>query len=129
MHIVVLRDVYSAPFFDGCARGELLLRHCSPCDTFAAPEIRECAQCGAPLEWRATSGRGSLVTWTTVLTDAAANAAGIVQLDEGPWIYARTAIAEARAGLRLSAHFERPNDDGQGEFVPVFVDVAAPQAG
>ena len=65
MNIVVERDDYSAPFFDGCARSELLLRHCPRCGTFAAPAVRTCARCGIHLEWKPANGQGKLVTWSS----------------------------------------------------------------
>lgn len=125
MDIIVARDDYSGPFFDGCARGELLMRYCPPCGTFAAAQIRDCPRCGTDLEWKPTNGRGTVVTWSLLGTETAGTqvAAGIIELDEGPWLYARTATQEVRAGLRVRAEFARPNQDDAGEFVPVFVDV------
>ena len=126
MGIVVERDDYSGPFFDGCARGQLLLRRCPRCGSFAAPAVERCGRCGVPLEWAAAKGEGRLVTWSAgdKTPGDIGNIAGIVELDEGPWIHARIvvdSIDEMRSGLPVHAEFCRPNDDGLGEYIPFFV--------
>jgi uncharacterized OB-fold protein len=41
------------------------------------------------LAWADGTGRGSLVSWTIVhSTDSTPQALGIVELEEGPWVYA-----------------------------------------
>ena len=124
MDIVVTRDEYSAPFFDGCARGRLLLRHCEGCGTFAAPEIRDCPRCGSSLVWRPAAGSGTLLTWSSVGAsgDGTAVLAAIIELDEGPWLHARAVVHQVDPGLRVVVGFDRPNSGGRGEWVPVFVD-------
>jgi uncharacterized OB-fold protein len=51
-------------FWDGVARGELLLQHCNDCDALRHPPGPMCPRCGS-LEWgtRAASGRGVLHSW------------------------------------------------------------------
>ena len=127
MGIVVERDEYSGPFFDGCAQGELLLRQCPRCGSFAAPAVEWCERCGVSLVWAPARGEGRLVTWSVGNETSATrttNVAGIVELDEGPWIHARIVVGsvdELRLGLSLRAEFGRPNDDGAGELVPIFI--------
>src|ERR1019366_3037113 len=57
----------SKPFWDGCARNELLLQRCSACGTLRHPPSPVCANClGEPAEWVRASGRGTVYTFTIV---------------------------------------------------------------
>ena len=125
--IPVTRDTASAAFFDGTARGELLLRQCEDCDRLSAPRTETCPSCGsAHLAWTPAHGTGTLVSWTVVPGRAPEGGepprviAGLVELAEGPWLHARIvgiAPEDARVGLPLAVGFHRPED---GESVPVF---------
>ncbi|MGY4100341.1 Zn-ribbon domain-containing OB-fold protein [Nocardia sp. R16R-3T] len=73
-----------------------MIRRCGRCDKLFAPLTAECSSCRSwDLEWSPSSGHGSIVSWRLVhrsmshphdqvvpLTIA------IVELDEGPWVYA-----------------------------------------
>lgn len=74
-----------------------MLRSCACCDTLFAPETWVCRDCDGDLDWVPSPGRGTVVSWT--LLDPSASGGdggrglspliiGIVELDEGPWIYA-----------------------------------------
>jgi uncharacterized protein len=125
--IAITRDRVSAPFFDGTARGVLLLRRCDDCGRHSAPRTLTCPVChSARLAWDPAQGTGTLASWTVVHhrpADGVPNSrtiAGLVQLDEGPWLHARIDgidPSRLRAGLALTVAFERPVD---GEAVPVF---------
>jgi len=89
----VVRDDFSAPFFDGTADGRLLLRYSPSSGEWSEPSARFCSVTqAADLEWRASSGRGELVSWTIkpgrtkddVTTPDVV--IGIVELEEGPWL-------------------------------------------
>ncbi|WP_432066232.1 Zn-ribbon domain-containing OB-fold protein [Streptomyces sp. C10-9-1] len=131
----VARDAASAAFFDGTARGELMLRRCEDCTRIGPPPTQTCASCGsARLGWTPAQGTGTLVSWTVVHGRPAADGrvtrtvAGLVELAEGPWLHARiTDIApgDVTAGLPLGAGFCR---SGDGEAVPVFHPLA-PRSG
>ncbi len=123
------RDDASAPFFDGTARGELLVRACPACGHLRPPFIARglltgvCNQCGHDdLGWRATAGAGTLVSWTTAHRrdpSEPLTVLGIVELDEGPWIFARLVDVPhpPEIGAPLEVAFVRPAD---GESIPVF---------
>lgn len=73
-----------------------MLRACTGCAALFAPDTWVCKTCEGDLEWVPSTGRGAVVSWTR-LDPAAAGGAGarldpltiaIVELDEGPWIYA-----------------------------------------
>ena len=122
------RDESSAAFFDGAARGVLMLRRCRSCAEVLAPEAMTCAACGeADLEWTGAAGTGTLVSWTIVHrppTPAFAGATpyllALVELAEGPWLHARLDTGEAdglHPGLPLQVAFVRPPES---EPYPVF---------
>ncbi|MFD4294289.1 Zn-ribbon domain-containing OB-fold protein [Rhodococcus sp. NPDC058505] len=73
-----------------------MLRCCGSCSALYAPETWVCTSCDGNLEWVPSTGQGAVVSWTR-LDPANAGASGrgldpltiaIVELDEGPWIYA-----------------------------------------
>jgi hypothetical protein len=126
----VQRDGKSAPFFDAAARGRVAIRRCSSCGRHSPPEAVACAHCGGlDLTWAESDGPARLVSWTVVhrapnpvFAELVPYTVGIVELAEGPWLYARIADDEPstlHAGLPLHAEFE-PAAEG-AESYPVFV--------
>lgn len=84
MPAAVVRDEFSAPFFDAAAEGRLLLRYSPSSGEWSEPAALVCAVTqAADLEWREASGRGELVSWTV---KPGRPAIGIVELEEGPWL-------------------------------------------
>ena len=125
------RDSYSAPFFDAAAAGTLLARRCAN-GHWLAPYIghgstlSSCPACGGTnLSWAPVEGTATLVSWTVIAGQPSVaggereQVSGIVELTEGPWMYA--AIDATPVGLAvgqpLTVDFVRPGD---GEPVPVF---------
>lgn len=89
----VVRDDFSAPFFEAAAEGRLLLRFSPSSGAWSEPAARFCSVSqAADLEWREAGGAGRLVTWTvkpgraTEDRPAVPTVIGIVELDEGPWL-------------------------------------------
>ena len=122
------RDSKSAEFFDAAARNELVIKKCGRCSQALPPEAAVCTTCGrAELSWAPAAGTGTLVTWTVVhrapnagFADLVPYTVGIVELTEGPWLYARAEI-EPSAGMTLRAQFVHPES---GESYPIFVGVS-----
>jgi uncharacterized protein len=123
------RDEESAPFFDAAARGELAIRRCERCHRWLAPHQHTCGD-GGPLRWVPAAGRAALVTWAIdhgppldpllASPSGAASVLGLVELEEGPWMYVPVVEVDPgalRAGLELAVRFVRPGD---GEVIPVF---------
>ena len=55
------------PWFDGCARGELLLQHCSHCGEHQFYPRILCSHCGkADPDWATASGRGHIASFSIV---------------------------------------------------------------
>lgn len=84
----------SAPFWEGCARGELLVQVCASCGLRRMPPRPMCPQCRSiEVRWEPTSGRGRvwsfIVPHPPLLPAFAAVApynAVIVELEEDPTI-------------------------------------------
>ena len=132
MQSSVKRDDESAAFFDAAAEGTLLALHCDNCGKWVSPYLvygsvsRVCRNChSGRLEWQATSGTGTLITWTLipgvppVVEGAPVQASGIVELTEGPWLTCAldVPVSDLAVGLPVRVGFARP---GGGEPIPVF---------
>ena len=82
----------TAPFWEGCAAGELRLQHCLECAHVQFPPRRLCTGCLSPrVAWRAASGNGTVRSWSTVVVPGAAGFEAevpyisvLVKLEEGP---------------------------------------------
>jgi uncharacterized OB-fold protein len=89
-----LSDPTTAPFWEGCARGELLVQACASCDLRRMPPRPMCPRCRSiETRWEPTSGRGRIwsfiVPHPPLLPAFAAVApynAIIVELEEDPLI-------------------------------------------
>ncbi|MFD4403927.1 Zn-ribbon domain-containing OB-fold protein [Nocardia sp. NPDC058499] len=72
--------------------GVLMIRRCVRCDRLFAPLTVDCASCASSeLEWVPSTGAGSILSWRVAERGLTGTAApliiGIVELDEGPWVY------------------------------------------
>ncbi|PXX58425.1 hypothetical protein DFR70_114109 [Nocardia tenerifensis] len=122
------RDAKSAEFFDAASREELAIKKCTGCGRSLAPEAMVCTDCGeSDPVWAGASSAGRLITWTTVpkapnpaFADLVPYTVGVVELAEGPWLYARI-TGEPRAGAALRAEYVHPSE---GESYPVWVIVS-----
>jgi hypothetical protein len=57
----------SQPYWDGCARGELLFQRCASCGRATHTPAMICAHCTShELAWEASAGNSSVYSWTTV---------------------------------------------------------------
>ncbi len=78
-------------FYGFCKQGELRFQRCQGCGAWRHIPRDMCAECGSwDWEWAASSGRGSVFTWTVVgralhpdFQDATPYAAVVVELEEG----------------------------------------------
>lgn len=127
----VRRDEFSAPFFDAAARGELLVRRCASghfmphsLGSTEGYSLR-CPECRTEeITWVPAAGTGTLISWVTLHLKeedgGGVRCSGLVELDEGPWMYALLDVASdagLRVGQALRAGFT-PTPDG--EHVPAF---------
>lgn len=63
----VVDDHDTGPFFAAAARGQLVVRQCA-CGAISHLPVAYCRACGGfDASWVPVSGRGSVLTWTTVV--------------------------------------------------------------
>jgi len=89
-----LHDPTSAPFWEGWARGELLVQACASCGLRRMPPRPMCPRCRSlEIRWEPTSGRGRI--WSFIVphppllpafAEVAPYNAIIVELEEDPLI-------------------------------------------
>lgn len=94
-------DPESAPWWEACGRGELLVRRCQACGRAHLHPRVHCPTCWSEdVDWEVASGRGRLHTWSVVhrndlppFGDRVPYVAALVDLEEGPRM--ATAIVDA----------------------------------
>ncbi len=114
-------DVESAPFWEACKAGKLLIQKCG--DSYQFPPTSYCTHClsTAP-EWVEASGRGTVFSWIVVhvaipadiYADQVPYVTALITLEEGPRICANLvgiAPERIRDGMAVEVFFE-PVGDG-----------------
>ena len=84
-------------FYAWCRRHELRFQRCSACNAWRHVPRELCPQCGSPdWEWAASSGRGTVFTWTVVaramhpaFQEDAPYAAVVIEMEEGVRLVSR----------------------------------------
>jgi uncharacterized OB-fold protein len=90
--VIPLANSDTKPFWDGCAEGQLLLQRCAACGAYRHPPSPVCPKClGEKHEWVASSGRGTVYTFTVVREMRARGwdkmvpyVLAVIELEEGP---------------------------------------------
>jgi uncharacterized OB-fold protein len=96
-------ETYSAPFFDGISRGELRAQRCADCGNAQLHPRRRCSSCGGKdLAYFATSGQGSLYTFTTIYRSAPS-----AFVDQVPYTLAVVALED---GVRMLSRIVDADD-------------------
>lgn len=119
----------SRPFWEACARHELVLQRCAACDTTVFYPRSVCPACHADrLDWVPVSGLATLYSYTVArrpthrrLADRVPYVIAIVELDEGPRMTSTVVGTDPdrlAVGLRLRVAFE--DDPDGGVSFPVF---------
>ncbi len=119
-------DDASAPFFEGAARGALMLQRCRNCSRHAFPVEEICTNClQTDYEWVEASGDATLHTFAVMhrlyhpgFADELPYNIAVVELAEGPRMNARVDAPndDLEVGMALKAAFEQAEDVS----VPVF---------
>ena len=121
-----VRSELSAPYWDGCAVGELRLQQCSQCGEYQFYPRIMCSHCGSKtLNWQRVSGRGSVESFTVVrrgLSDAYSvpYVVALIRLAEGPVMMSQVVnadIEQIAVGAGAQVAFQ---DWGDGVTAPVF---------
>ena len=125
-------DEASMPFFEGAKQGRLMIRQCTSCQEFLAPERVICTNClSEALEWVQASGRATLHTFGIMhqryhpgfAAELPYNVA-VVELEEGPRLNTNLvgiANEDIRVGMDVTATFERQGEvAGEDVYLPKF---------
>jgi uncharacterized OB-fold protein len=114
-------------FASGLAEGRIMATRCNGCGHIEFPPRADCPDCGAKgFEWVNISGRGTLVTYTTIhaaptgFGDRTPYTIGVIDLETGgrllSWVQ-DVPEEELEVGMELQAHIEKlePEAEGKGE--------------
>jgi uncharacterized OB-fold protein len=114
------------PFWDGCARHELLFQRCATCAQATHTPAYICAHCTSEeLTWERSAGTGSIYSWTTVWrpqmpTFEVPYTAIVVTMDEG-WEFLSNLIGcphdAVEVGMRVEVEFHEVQG---GAILPYF---------
>jgi len=128
-----IADVESAPFWDACKRGKLLIQRCG--DRYQFPPTSYCTHDRSIRpEWVESTGRGTVFSWIVVHVpipreiygDQVPYVTALITLDEGPRICANLIEIETgriQAGMPVAVFFQ---PIGDGDIVlPFFKPVSA----
>jgi uncharacterized OB-fold protein len=105
----------SQPFWDACARGELVFLECRACATRFFPPLPACVHClSEDVHWRRSAGRGSVYSFTVMHREpspgfAVPSVLAIVEIDEGYAMFGNIVgydPAEVSIGLPVEVFFE-----------------------
>lgn len=126
-------DELTAPYWNGFENGEIRLPHCADCESYHWYPKYRCPSCGsAAIDWRATSGRGTVFTWVGLqyhfrlpfLKDKLPLYSGLVLPDEDDSIRLPALIdvpegTDPRIGMEVRAEFFESETENQRQF-PVY---------
>lgn len=104
-------------FYGFCRQQQLRFQRCTQCHTFRHVPREICSRCNSfDWEWVASSGRGTVYTWTVVeralhpaFASATPMAPVVVEMEEGVRMLSELVdcpIAELRIGMPVEAVFE-----------------------
>lgn len=118
---VPVPSLFSRPYWEGCAAGELRFQRCEDCGGITHTPAMVCAHCASRrLVWEASAGTGSVYSWTTVWRPQTPEfvvpyVAIIVDMDEGWQMLSNLIGCEHDAvevGMRVAVEFH-PIGDGE----------------
>lgn len=89
---IPVADADSAPYWEGCRDGRLLIQQCAECETLRFPPNRICGACHSDkMKWIEASGKGRVYSWIVVnhavprevYGDDVPYAVALIDLEEG----------------------------------------------
>jgi uncharacterized OB-fold protein len=113
-------SLFSSPFWQGCAAGELRFTRCGNCHQAIADAPRVCWRCHSrDLAWEVSAGRGTLYSWTIVWRPQTPEfhvpyAVAIIELDEGVAVVSSIVGCESEdlvEGMALAVEFHPSSDE------------------
>jgi uncharacterized OB-fold protein len=111
--------VVSQPFWDGCARRELMFQRCTACERAVFNPAVACRYCGGvSLAWERSQGLGTLYSWSIVWRPQTPSfevpyCVIIVDLDEGYQMVSNLVDYppdEVTVGMRVEVEFLTEGD-------------------
>lgn len=109
-------DWESRPYWEGAARGELMIKRCRACQRAHWYPRAQCPHCQADaVDWEVACGRGTVYSHTTIhqnngrtFRDWVPYRLGLVDLEEGPRVFAflRGAADGLGVGAPVTVGFE-----------------------
>ena len=111
---------FSAPYWEGCSREELLYLRCANCHLAIADAARICWRCHSRLlRWEPSRGRGRLYSWTIVWRPQTPvfevpYSVAIVELDEDILVVSSVIGCEPddlAEGMELAVEFHPVNNE------------------
>lgn len=125
-----ITDHDSRPYWEGCARGELLLQRCTACGAYRHPPRPICHACLSPRSaWVPSSAEGTVYSFVVVhrafdeaWADEVPYVVAIVELAEGPHILTNivgTPVDAVHIGMPVRVTFDRLSEEiALPKFVP-----------
>ncbi len=124
-------DEDTAPFWAGCARGDLTAQQCDECRTFRWPPGPGCPSCGSRRStWISVTGTGTVYSWVVVrvplangLAEQTPYCVGLIELDEGIRIVSTISgcdVGAVQPGMQVRADFTDVS-----EAAPIFTFIPA----
>jgi uncharacterized OB-fold protein len=115
------------PFWEACARHELVLQRCAACSSAVFYPRSVCPACGSSeLTWVPAGGFGTLHTYTVArrpthrkLADRVPYVIAIVELDEGPRLTS-TVVGTDPDDLTIGSRVQVDFEDDETVSYPVF---------
>lgn len=128
---VPIPNAETAPYWQGCAAGKLLLQQCSQCDHWQFYARLMCTACSSrAVRWREASGRGVVKSFTIIrrAVSAAFEAdvpyvVALIALAEGPTMMANIidcAVEQVAIDMTVRVTFEQRSDGANEITVPQF---------
>ena len=119
----------SAPFWDGCRNGQLLLQKCTACESWRYPPAPLCSHCGSfTSNWSHVSCQGTIHSFVVyhrafhpAYTDEVPYAVALVDLDEGMRMVMRVvgcSVKSLTIGMAGAIELRKVTEE---IWVPVFV--------
>lgn len=108
------------PFWDGCARGELLVQQCRDCGTYVFVPEAACTNCfSTQLDWTRSSGKGTVYTFSTMYrvpspAFESPHTVASIKMDEGYFMLSNLVDIdpdEIEIGMPVEVTFERVTDE------------------
>lgn len=112
---IPVADPDSAPFWEGCRQGKLLIQHCNSCNQNQFPPGNICSSCRSDaLVWKEASGRGTVFSWIVVVHPIPKP----VYAEDVPYV---VALVELEEGVRMPTNIVGCDSDKIAAGMPVKV--------